>query len=226
MALDSWLAVIFILIFFSSITYFKKALDFNGILMANIIGAVTFYLGGLTSLLLMVLFFVVAEFSTRYARLVSNGRTHRMRTTGNVLGNSGAALLALLLNPMVLNIAFFGAMAAALSDTISGEIGLLSKKKPRLISNFQEVAPGTDGGITLLGCLAGLGAAFLVALFYFLISGNLYSILVLSVAGLIGSLVDSLLGATLERKGLLNNTSVNFLASGAGALVAYLLFLL
>ena len=190
MALESWLAVIFVLIFFSSVTYFKNALDFNGILMANIIGAVTFYLGGLTSLLLMVLFFVVAEFSTRYARLISNGKAHRTRTTGNVLGNSGAALLALLINPMALNIAFFGAMAAALSDTISGEIGLLSKKKPRLISNFQEVAPGTDGGITVLGCLAGLGAAFLVALFYFLLSGNLFSILVLTVAGFLRVTVE------------------------------------
>ena len=226
MALELWLGVVAILVFFSALSYYKKALDLNGILMGNIIGLIAFYLGGLTSFLLMVLFFVVAEFSTRYARLLSNGKTHRVRTTGNVLGNSGAALIALLFNPVALNIAFFGAIAAALSDTISGEIGLLSKARPRLITSFRKVEPGTDGGITLLGCAAGLLAAFIIALVYFLLSGDLFALVVLTLAGFFGSVVDSVLGALLERRKLLNNTSVNFIASGAGALAAYWLFFL
>ena len=56
--------------------------------------------------------------------------------------------------------------AAVAADTFSSELGILSKSKPRLITSlgFRVVPPGTNGGITLTGTLAGFFGAFTIAL--------------------------------------------------------------
>ena len=56
--------------------------------------------------------------------------------------------------------------AAVAADTFSSELGILSKSKPRLLTswNLREVPPGTNGGVTLTGTLAGFGGAFIIAL--------------------------------------------------------------
>lgn len=56
--------------------------------------------------------------------------------------------------------------AAVAADTFSSELGILSKSKPRLLTswNFRQVPPGTNGGVSLVGTLAGFAGAFVVAL--------------------------------------------------------------
>ncbi len=220
------LIIVLILLTFSLISYWKQLLDLEGILLGLIVGVITYVLGGFYSFIAIVVFFIVAESSTKIARKIKvNGKPHERRNIENILGNSGAALLSLALISVSPNIAFFGSIAAALSDTISGEIGMLSKSKPRMITSFKEVEPGTNGAISLLGLIAGLMGAALIALIYFLASNNLLYAFYVFIAGFIGSLTDSFLGATLEKKDLLNNTSVNFLASAFGAILALALFL-
>ncbi len=119
------------------------------------------------------------------------------------------------------------ALAAANADTWATELGVLSRSAPRLISTGRKVEMGTSGGITLLGTLASLAGAAWLAFFAALlwrgytgltlvgIPFNLADLLgvspvefgisqrlawfgILSLAGLAGSLVDSLLGATLQ----------------------------
>lgn len=52
------------------------------------------------------------------------------------------------------------------ADTFSSELGILSKSKPRLLTSwsFRQVPPGTNGGVTLAGTLAGFAGAFIIAL--------------------------------------------------------------
>ena len=211
--------LIIILVIFSVVSLKKRALDWPGVVIANIVGIAIFYLGGVNYFYVTVLFFVLAEASTR----ISSRRTkvfHKRRTTGNIFGNSGIAVIALALNSQI---AFFGALAAALADTLSSEIGMLSKKKPVLITTMQEVEHGTDGGITALGMWSSVFGAAIMGLIHFAWTGSFYFLAVLVVAGTIGSIVDSFFGAIFERNNLLGNTEVNFLGSGAGALIAFLL---
>lgn len=218
-SLTSGLIVGITLIVFTFYSLKKKQLNFIGILFADIVGLISFILGGFPGFLAIVLFYLVAESSTKFGR--TDREQHEQRTSSNVIGNAGAAMIALILGQVT---PFFGAIAAALSDTVSSELGLLSKKKPVLITNFQTVEKGTDGGITALGLITGLlGSAIIGILYYFTVQSSLVIAGIIILAGFLGSLVDSILGATLERKGILNNTYVNFFASSSGAIIVFIL---
>ena len=56
--------------------------------------------------------------------------------------------------------------AAVAADTFSSELGILSSSKPRLLTslNLRQVPPGTNGGITPTGTLAGFAGAFIIGL--------------------------------------------------------------
>src|SRR3989344_2769634 len=115
-------------------------------------------------LLVFSFFFAVGEASTIFSRKRIK-KMHEQRTPSNIVGNSGAAIIALFFGSQL---GFFGSISAALSDTVSSEIGMLSKKKPRLITDFREVPLGANGGITSLGLVAGiLGAAMIGAVYFF-----------------------------------------------------------
>jgi uncharacterized protein (TIGR00297 family) len=113
------------------------------------------------------------------------------------------------------------ALAESAADTVSSEIGQVLGGTPRMITTLRRVEPGTDGGITIAGTVAGILAAGVVALAGFLALHLQPSVLVVSWAGgVFGLLFDSLLGATLERAGWLNNDAVNFLSTGSAVACA------
>ncbi len=210
------IAVTAILLGFTIFSFKKDLLTSKGVIIADILGILIYYFGGFYPFIGLAIFYVVAETATKIAK--SRGHEHEQRTSSNVLGNAGAALIALALG---FPIGYFGAMAAALADTISSEIGLLSKKKPVLITTFKEVEHGTDGGVTLLGLAASLFGAALIGVFYYYTVNESTSVAAAIIfGGFIASLVDSFLGAMLQRRNLIDNTQVNFLASTSGAVMA------
>ena len=216
------LTILLVLLIFSLISFQKKLLNLKGIIFADLVGLITYYSGGIIAFFTIVFFYLIAEFATKLSR--NDKKKHEQRTTSNILGNAGAAIIALLLGQFV---PFFGAIAAALADTVSSEIGMLSTKKPRLITNFSKVESGTDGGITFLGIITGAIASILIAIVYFLFIENSLKIAgVIAFAGFCGTLIDSLLGAIFERKGKLSNTQVNFIASSSGAIIVFILIAL
>ncbi|KAB2024161.1 hypothetical protein ES319_D06G068300v1 [Gossypium barbadense] len=98
-------------------------------------------------------------------------------------------------------------------DTWSSEIGVLSDDQPRLITTFKSVRRGTNGGVTKTGLLAALAAGSVIGLTFVLVGflttrcsnemamKQLLVIPLSAVAGLLGSIIDSLLGATLQFSG-------------------------
>lgn len=117
------------------------------------------------------------------------------------------------------------ALAEAAADTVSSEIGQVLGGRPRMITNFRSVDPGTDGAISLAGTLGGVVAAGVVAgIGTLALRAGLAFFWISSTAAVFGLLFDSLLGATLERRGWLDNDAVNFLSTGSA--VAFALGLL
>jgi uncharacterized protein (TIGR00297 family) len=119
------------------------------------------------------------------------------------------------------------ALCEAAADTVSSEIGQVLGRRPRMITTLMRVDPGTNGAITLAGTVSGAIASCTVAAFgVFALRGNIALFAIASAGGLFGLFFDSLLGATLERRGWLNNDLVNFLSTASAAAFALLLLAL
>jgi uncharacterized protein (TIGR00297 family) len=113
------------------------------------------------------------------------------------------------------------ALSEAAADTVSSEVGQAFGEKARLITSWKSVPAGTNGAVSLTGTLAGIAAAAIVSsvcLFAGLVP--MRWLLISLGAGILGMFADSFLGAWLERRGLLNNDSVNFLSTLVSAVAS------
>lgn len=114
------------------------------------------------------------------------------------------------------------ALAEAATDTVASEVGQTRSPSALLITTWKPVPAGTDGGITISGTIAGTAAGVVVATVAawggMIPHGQLW---IPAAAGFAGMLVDSVLGATLQRRGRMNNEAVNFFGTLAAAALAY-----
>jgi uncharacterized protein (TIGR00297 family) len=208
-----------------------------GMVTGVLLGLLTIVFGGFGWFAVLIAFFGVGGLSAKYryeekrARGVAEGN-EGARGSGNVLGNAAVALVAVIgfaasgragfpVDGALFRFAFTGSLAAAMSDTLSSEIGVLFDR-PRLITTLERVDPGTDGGVTWQGYLVGVvGAAVVagVAVGFFAFESPTVAVLAVVLGGVTGMTVDSLLGAVLEG-GRIGNQTVNFLGTLAGAVTS------
>ncbi|SDQ11501.1 TIGR00297 family protein [Halopelagius longus] len=221
-------------VFLGYVSYALGTASVAGMLTGVLLGLLTIVFGGFGWFVVLISFFAIGGLSAKFKYDAKKDRgvaedNDGARGTGNVLGNAAVALVAVVLfaaSPWlpvgadVFQYAFAGSLAAAMSDTLSSEIGGLYDN-PRLITTFETVAPGTDGGVTWQGELAGVAGAGIVAAFaYFVLSDVTFAgALVVLLGGVVGMTVDSLLGATVEGDRI-GNEAVNFAATVVGALVS------
>jgi uncharacterized protein (TIGR00297 family) len=211
----------------------------TGMLTGVLLGLLTIVLGGFGWFVVLIAFFSVGGLSTkfRYDEKLDRGVAEDndgARGSSNVLGNAAVAFVAVVGSAAsarfavgdpvgtAFGFAFAGSVAAAMSDTLSSEIGGLYDR-PRLITTLRPVPPGTDGGVTWQGEVAGVVGAALVAglaLALMPLPGSTAFVAgAVVVGGVAGMTVDSLLGATLEGDRI-GNEVVNLLATLTGAVVS------
>ncbi len=204
---------------------------------AGLLLGVAVYAGyGYKSFLILFAFFVLGSAATKlgYARKAALGVAERRggarswrEATANLLAPAFFSILVIAtLHQRAFLLALVAALAEAAGDTISSEIGQVVGGRAYRITTLQPVPVGENGGVSLAGTSAGLGASALIAaLGYALGLVTAGGAVIAASAGLAGNLFDSLLGATIERRGSVTNGIVNFAGTtlaGSLALAVYL----
>lgn len=188
-----------------------KALSASGAVAASITGGLIFGLGGLPWAALLLAFFISSSglskaFPRRKAGVNEKFAKGSRRDWGQVLANGGLGALLAIGHAMFPSqswpwISFTGAMAAVNADTWATELGVLTRTPPRRITTGRVVVRGTSGGITIFGTLAALAGGLLIGSIAAIFSagrGAAFSLVIVPLAGLLGSLFDSFLGATVQ----------------------------
>ncbi len=255
------------------LAYRRGSLSNSGAVGALIVGTLIFGLGGWVWGVMLAVFFVSSSFLSHFkerekAAVAEKFEKGHRRDMGQAFANGGLGALIAVLSAIAPGSAgapdlwfflFLGVMATVTADTWATELGTLSKAAPRLITNGRPVEVGASGGVSPLGTSVSFGGGLLIGLTAGLFgaiaglhpwSAAPVIALIGAFSGAAGSLIDSLMGATIqqiyycdtcrketERKlhrcgtvtrslrgwSWLNNDLVNLISSLGGGLVAALL---
>lgn len=184
---------------------------------------------GFAGVAMMTVFFILGSAATswklqwkRQQGLAENEKG--TRTALQVVANAGVPAIIGLVGFLYMrtgpwSVMMAAAFAAATADTLSSELGNVYGRRYYNILSFKRDQRGLNGVISLEGTLCGLAGSLLIALVFAVgFEWNVRIMVIIVLAGTIGNIADSLLGATLERKHWIGNNAVNFLNTGIAAL--------
>ncbi len=187
----------------AAVAYRLRLLTLSGALSALIVGASVFGIGGVIASVPMIAFFFSSSLLPRLL-----GRPHKteQRTAVQVLANGLAPTLCcwgVWLVPEhapAFWLGYAASLATAAADTWATEFGIQFGKGARLITTGKPIPKGESGGVSLAGTLGGVGSAVVIALLCAPLLSDATAIGVAASAGVLGMLLDSILGATVQAR--------------------------
>ena len=191
------------------LAYRAHSLNKSGAAAATLVGTIIFGLGGFQWTILLLTFFITSSGLSRAFKKRKQGLNEKFskgheRDAGQVFGNGGLATAFVLVHALYPEssigwVGFAASLAAVNADTWATELGVLNPTPPRIITDLgKRVEKGTSGGVSLFGTFASLLGSAVIALPAALFTGNWSLFPLITLAGLAGSLFDSLLGATVQ----------------------------
>ena len=199
----------------SVLALWRGSVDPGGALVGIAVGTIIFAAGGPLFWLVLMAFFVSStalgwvHTTEKEALKVIHQKGNR-RDLFQVLANGGIGTLMALLFGITRNpawaLGFAVSFASSNADTWASELGVLSRRVPVSLPGFRPVPRGISGGVSVAGCAASLAGAVFIALIFaagdrrlHLFSGGFIPVTAfVAVAGFLGSLLDSILGGTLQ----------------------------
>jgi uncharacterized protein (TIGR00297 family) len=202
-----------------------------GAITGAVIGTAMMVGSGVAGWAVLMATFVLASIATRagHTRKAAAGIAEERggrRGPGNAIANTGIAMCAALVgagsaDPTLPWLALVAAVATAGSDTVASEVGKAWGRTTLLITTLRRVPPGTSGAVSIEGTLAGVvAAALLAAIGAAMGLVSWVAVPIVAAAATLASLLEGVLGATLEARGMLTNDVVNGVNSAMGAALA------
>lgn len=231
-----------------------RMLSMSGAMAATAVGAIAVAAGWSWGVLLVVFFASTSALSAlglEHKRLAAGALEKSARRDAvQVISNGGvfavAAIAWLATGSTLWLAAGAGAIATAASDSWATEVGMWLGGEPRSIATGRRLARGTSGGVTASGTAGAVAGAAVISGTMLIIGWPPSVAAAAALAGVLGMLTDSILGATLQasrtcvacgrvtertihcdratslRRGVrwMDNDAVNALATLAGAGIA------
>lgn len=230
------------------IAFMLNWLTLDGVVAAILFGIISYGLGGLTGAAVVLTFFVSSSLLSKDMISDESLLDKKFRRDGHQVWSNGFWFTLWTIIWFLTKMDFFmtaaiASIAFANADTWASEIGgHRVKGKTYLISNFREVKPGSDGGISIIGTLATLAGAVLIAVIFWLLNMelNIWLAVMIAASGFAGSFIDSWLGAKVQGIKLnpffrnlfarqisyVDNNLVNWMAAGSSSVIALIAVLL
>lgn len=231
----AWLIVTLVLLFLLMAASVRKGkLTLSAALTGSLLGIAILAGTGYPGILMLVIFFLLGVGATAHKKTSKMAVGHNAghperRTASQVFANGGVAAIVSLLalfdpSHLALYTAIVGgSLASATADTLSSELGMVYGRNFYNILSWKREAKGLDGVVSLEGTVLGALGACCIGMVFGLAYGLDSRMAFIVLAGIIGNLVDSILGASFERKRYIGNNTVNFLNTTTGALIVFLL---
>lgn len=211
--------------------YRARTVTRSGMLGGALVGVIIYACGGAAAWIFLFLTFFLATAASRLGltRKMTLGIAEERggrRGAGNAFANCGVAAVAAIAAvwtpfPGAALVALVAALTAGGSDTVASEVGKAWGRSTFLVTSLRRVSAGTPGAMSLEGTAAGLVAALGLAVAAVALGlAPSTSVVVIVAAATVGALVESALGATLERPGILNNDMLNFINTAVAAATA------
>ncbi|MBN2488737.1 MAG: DUF92 domain-containing protein [Methanosarcinaceae archaeon] len=222
------------------LAYRAKIADISALLSAALLGVLILVFTDISWFIILIAFFLLGgsftKFKYAYKKTLGIAQSKGgVRSYEHVLCNSTAAVVLAVAHGIypaygeMILFAYLGTVATATGDTLASEIGSTARGRPLMITTLKPAEPGVDGAISPLGEFAAFAGALFIGLLaaaFGICDNTLLAITIPTIGGLIGTNIDSLLGATLQNNGVLSNSGVNFVSTFAGAVVTAGLYLL
>ncbi len=237
-----------IILFF--IAYYFESVDFSGLSGGCIMALIITTMGGVKYLIPLCVFFVFSSLIGKIIGLNQNiPHNEPKRNISQVIANGSISLILCITgyfinNDSLLFALFLSSVSAANSDTWASELGKLSKTKPVSIIGFKKIESGLSGGITYIGTFGSLLGSMTIGIVGYALGADILNVSGIILTGFFGSVIDSILGATLQAKFItptgkvtetpsinsdqikgirwINNNVVNFLCTLSAPILMYL----
>lgn len=222
---------------FGYFAFRARTADLSGLFSAALVGIILLVFAapqGPQWFLIMLTFFILGSAATKYKfeykkrigvqQGQSGARGYRNVFANGIIAAAAAVLFGVSQQPVFV-VLYVGCVASAAADTLASEIGVTGGI-PRLITTLKQVPIGTNGGITVTGETVALLGGFVVSVVAMLLHVITPEMMVIcTLAGFVGTNIDSVVGATLENKGFLGNAGTNLLATLGGGIFAVALYI-
>jgi uncharacterized protein (TIGR00297 family) len=222
---------------FGYFAFRAKTADLSGLFSAALIGIILLIFAapqGTQWFLIMLTFFILGSAATRYKfeykkRIgVDQGRGgargYRNVFANGIVAAAAAVLFGVFQQPVFI-VMYVGCVATAAADTLASEIGVTGGT-PYMITTLKKVPIGTNGGVTPTGEFVALFGSFTVSLVALLLNVITAEMMVIcTIAGFVGTNIDSIVGALFENRGFFGNAGTNLVATIGGGVFAVVLYL-
>ncbi len=189
-------------------------------MLALVFGILIFTTADLRYLEIMLVFFASAILVTKYEYLLKRkmGVYENERSWENVFSNGIVPTICAVFSSAIGPLPFLCSVAAITADKFASELGVFGGKPYSLLTG-KKVTEGESGAVSVLGTIMSLAGGMVIGVgALILFSIEPIHALMIAFAGLVGSLVDSLVGI-LEAKGIGTKGTTNFICALAGAII-------
>ena len=182
------------------IAIYKDKITWPGVIAAWLMAIIITYCGGLCAFLALAVTFMLTILSDNVKKKGKDKKRDFYQMISNVLTCTFCCILYRVKQNDMFIVMYYAVLGGSLADTLASSIGSLAKGRSFDPLTFRALKKGESGAVSILGLTASIIGGLIIGGFHYLAGGWAYEYLIIIIMSVLGSYVDSVLGAYLQGK--------------------------